>query len=827
MILVAVCAFVGCTKDASFEQSRSEIRLKLREGYLDQALQLSEQAYSKSEGKDPVWHWRFRVLKAETLVRRASYKDALTLLEPEPPSSYPLDVVARRKTLQGLANCLSGSDYKAGEAAVREAISMAHSDPMLLAEATLASARCAWGQGELDKAEEEFRTAEDLAINVDAFLQASAAGNLAVMFARSYRFREALEKFKQVADLARSLHSPVLEEKAMINLSTCYAELGDFKEAISLAEQAQTIADQINNVGDQQSALINLGWTYTGIGEFDKAETALLRSLTLVQKIKDRDAIVLTYHDLAQLELLRRDINKAEAYWKEEETACASFDNGHPPPCHRGKKGELPELRSSQLALDHAEISLAQHRYKEAERLLQTMLNSFTMSLTLRSAAQSDFGTVYWREGRAQEADREFRAALVSAEKGFKELATDEQHLTFLDRDNFYDKYIEFLIAQHRPVDALGTAERNRAQAIAQRTHEAGQKEISFSPRALQTVLKGSKEVVLAYTVTDDQIFLWAITAEGCKPFTLPIGADLYPHIMRYNQEIDDRHSPEDSPEARTLYEKLILPAAKLIPRGAHVIVVPSRAVALVNFEALVVPSPQPHYWLEDVEVEYAGSLRGIVSSREKATAEGTSQDLLLVGAPVEANKEFPALQHAPEEIKNVQSHFAASREKVVTGSQAVPAAYRDSQPAKYRYIHFDTHGLNSDLSPLDSAIVLSAGPDKEYKLYARKIKDIPIHAELVTISACYGAGTRVYRAEGTIGLGWAFLRAGAHQVIAATWQIDDALTAKFMDDFYGELSQGKPAVDALHDAKLHMLHSTSFERHPYYWASLQLYTGY
>src|SRR5256886_3769342 len=49
------------------------------------------------------------------------------------------------------------------------------------------------------------------------------------------------------------------------------------------------------------------------------------------------------------------------------------------------------------------------------------------------------------------------------------------------------------------------------------------------------------------------------------------------------------------------------------------------------------------------------------------------------------------------------------------------------------------------------------------------------LNANLVTISACNGSGTRAYSGEGLVGLSWAFLRAGAHNVIGALWEVSDA----------------------------------------------------
>jgi CHAT domain-containing protein len=95
-------------------------------------------------------------------------------------------------------------------------------------------------------------------------------------------------------------------------------------------------------------------------------------------------------------------------------------------------------------------------------------------------------------------------------------------------------------------------------------------------------------------------------------------------------------------------------------------------------------------------------------------------------------------------------------------------------------------------------------------------------------ISACDGLGKRTYSGEGLVGLSWAFLRAGAHNVIGALWEVSDVSTPQLMDALYDGLSQGKDPATALRDAKLSLLHSSSdpvFKK-PFYWAPFQLYAG-
>ncbi len=101
-----------------------------------------------------------------------------------------------------------------------------------------------------------------------------------------------------------------------------------------------------------------------------------------------------------------------------------------------------------------------------------------------------------------------------------------------------------------------------------------------------------------------------------------------------------------------------------------------------------------------------------------------------------------------------------------------------------------------------------------------------PLHARLVTISSCYGSGLRAYAGEGLVGLSWAFLRAGAHNVIGALWEVNDASTPLLMDRLYAGLEAGSTPDDALRAAKLSLIHSPAVYRKPLYWGGFQLYTG-
>ena len=167
----------------------------------------------------------------------------------------------------------------------------------------------------------------------------------------------------------------------------------------------------------------------------------------------------------------------------------------------------------------------------------------------------------------------------------------------------------------------------------------------------------------------------------------------------------------------------------------------------------------------------------------------------------------------------------ACLRRKVVySGPTARPAEYFQSHPARFSLIHFAAHAVANESSPLDSAVLLS-GSDEKRKLFARDVMAVPVKADVVTISACRGAGAKVYGGEGPVGLAWAFLHAGARRVSRAygMW-----MTARLRSDavVLSGLGARREPADALRDAKLNLSGREILSSRPFYWAAFQTYSG-
>jgi CHAT domain-containing protein len=333
--------------------------------------------------------------------------------------------------------------------------------------------------------------------------------------------------------------------------------------------------------------------------------------------------------------------------------------------------------------------------------------------------------------------------------------------------------------------------------------------------------VREAKVVALSYWLAPARSFAWLVKPSGVEFFVLPPAKEIEAAVDAYAKDLVGPRGTLAASGARgqSLYRILVEPASRSIDRGSHVAIIPDGRLATLNFETLVVPEARPHYWIEDVTLTTAPSLQLLTAI---ASPQRVGRMLLIGNAP-QVDAAFPPLPHAGTEIERIQKHF--DRATLLTGSQATPGAYRSSAPETYAFLHFVAHGVATRVRPLDSAVIL--GRDKGgYKLYARAIVAQPLTARLVTISSCHGAGRRAFEGEGLVGLAWAFLRAGAHEVIAALWEVSDAATPGLMDTMYASIRAGRAPADALRIAKLELLRSRTIYNKPMYWAPFVLYSG-
>jgi CHAT domain-containing protein len=604
-----------------------------------------------------------------------------------------------------------------------------------------------------------------------------------------------------------------IAQNALGNLGWNYYRLGESERAQKFFLDAEMQATKLGDVTDQVKWLTTVGYIYLDANQYDKAERSYHQALDLAQQTTKQDVID-ALMSLALVSERTGHLDQARAY-ADQTIALVPKD------------GNRLDVLYPMLVKGH--VAARMHDTEQAEKIYLEIEQDPKSHVFLKWEAEHALAQLYEDENQPQSADREYRAALSTFETARSSLKHEESELPFPSNAlGIYDDYIHFLASQGKTADALQVAEYSRGRTLAEGLGLL-QKGTTFKPIALnpQETARRAGGTILFYWLGEKQSYLWTITAQKTSLFTLPPKSEIDPVVHRYRKALSEQQEflQAADQDGRTLYRTLVMPAKSSLAENAKVIIIPDGSLNTLNFETLLVPDPTPHYWIEDVTIADANSLRLVTAPRN---ADKRKPRLLLLGNAVAPNTDYPDLRKAAAEMESIAKNFPQPQQKIFARETATPAAYLVSKPEQFSYIHFVAHGTASRTSPLDSAIVLSkSGPeDDSFKLYARDIIHHPLHAELVTISTCYGAGSRAYTGEGLVGLSWAFLRAGAHNVIGALWEVSDVSTPQLMDELYGELAKGKTPDTALRNAKLKLLRSTSAFRKPFYWAPFQLYTG-
>jgi CHAT domain-containing protein/Tfp pilus assembly protein PilF len=755
---------------------------------------IADEALKRYSNSDDISVWRLRAIKATSLTNSGDYKGAHKLLQRPFPKSL-LRTEADLERLEALSYVLRRLSDPAAVTNVVRAHELAKEKyPQKLVRVLVLRAV-------VDPEKAEYWAGEALRIAKkypDPAAEVRAYGTLARVRANDDRFDEAITMWE--AGLRRKITNQSTVEKLQGNLGWAYLELGDYENAAVFFSAAHTLATRIGQTADAVIWTYQLGNVRFRQGDLTGAEQQYRTALDLATKTDQRQRGV-GLSLLANYELRIGRLAEAQRHIDEAIRAV------------RIEKNVDDELRSMVIA---GHIFAATSQFAEGERVLNEVLTRATSIATL-SEAHGRLAQLFEKKRNDAEADKHYRESIAKAREA--RASVDDQELRFAyftSVAELMDSYVDFLVARGRNADALAMTELSRAQALEDALPER------VTTRDARIVARDAGATILCYWLGGRRSYLWIVTPKELKVVRLPPQSTIEPLIDSYQRVLLGARGSLSMSSARgiELWEQLVAPASPFIARGSRVIIVPHGRLAAFNLETLVVPKPNPHYWIEDAVISTSGSISLLARKEPKRPA--TSQ-LLLVGNPPPPSSEFVALPRAGEEMEYVARHFDRKRTRVLSDKNATVSAYLAASPQSFEFLHFVAHGVPTRLKPLDSAVVLAREGDT-FKLYARDIAKQSLAARLVTISSCHGAGTRAYSGEGLVGLGWAFLRAGADNVVAALWEVNDDATPKLMDRFYGELEKGVDPATALRNAKLSLVRSEGADSWPLRWAPFLLY---
>jgi CHAT domain-containing protein len=803
---------------ASREEQFKRVQLLYQCGNFEVSQKLASNLAERYRIDNPRLAARYRNLEAQSVAWRGLNEEVLNVLLTDLSFEDNADIQIRRLSLRGLAHAhLHQFDEANLELAQGEALCY-QQDQQACAELFGSRGGAALEQGKYEEAVNFFLRSLTLARRFNlSFDESVALMNIGVVCLMEERFDEAIDWIRASNRLAEELGAQDILLNNTGNLGWALYKLGDSNGALNLFQDAERRAIAIGDTDGTIAWLTTSGFVFQDFHDLPRALSSFKQALDLARNIKSSEKLVNSMEDIAHASIDAGELNQAQSYLAQLRILTKSSGN------------RLDEL---DILLAQGRIAAARREDKQAETIFATVIHDPASQTSMRLGAGHELARLYEAEGNPSAAERTYKATLTTFEAARDQLKKEDSKLPFLaNATRIYDDYISFLVSHGKVEEALAAADSSRARTLAQglgiktesKDRESAFQELTVHPSA---IARSTAATLLFYWLGEKQSYLWAISPARTALYTLPAQREIASRIENYRKALLGISDPIEAgnEDGRALYRMLVAPAAAMIRPGTKVIVLADGELSKLNFETLIAPSPQPHYWIEDATLLSAPSLRMMASAHPAQAGD----KLLMLGNAVSPGPDYPDLPMAATEMKLIEAHFPSTDAAVFSRAQANAQTYLASKPERFGYIHFVTHASASSTDPLDSAIILSrsASTEQGFKLYARQILTRPIHARLVTISACYGNGTRSYAGEGLVGLSWAFLHAGAHNVIGALWEVSDDSTPRLMDALYQGLQDGQPPAAALRHAKLLLLHTKGNFRKPFFWAPFQIYSG-
>jgi CHAT domain-containing protein len=198
------------------------------------------------------------------------------------------------------------------------------------------------------------------------------------------------------------------------------------------------------------------------------------------------------------------------------------------------------------------------------------------------------------------------------------------------------------------------------------------------------------------------------------------------------------------------------------------------------------------------------------------ALGEGTFR-----GPKISAPDGLTRLPYSAVEAHTVARAFPGREVIELSGFDASASRVLALSGAELAILHFATHANAGKDAPEESALYLSSysadgSPVAQRRLTLEEIARTGLRADLVVLSGCATGDGSELRGEGVLGLTYGFLANDSRSVVASLWPIQDASTARFMDEYYRAYRVSGRAADALRVAQLRMRARTA----PAVWSS-------
>lgn len=727
----------------------------------------------------------------------AEYREALSLYRRLGDARGEVEV---RRLLSSVFAAIGRTDEALEELALAEArySSQAWPDPRLAAalavvrgDVELTLNRTEEARASFDEAERLYRAVGDMT-GLAAAIQGRAQLGL-----ESSHHDEVIRELRPLLAV-----QPAGRERAWTNLLLGVA-FGHFGEADSARTALTAACEDFERAGDQADVAVALG----ALARVEVDADRPLRSLRLLDDARALGrgfpAIEwwLHYQTGQALEAVR-DLDGAAAYY---DSAIAKIEG-------LADWVRFDDRRAMYLEdkwEPYAALARLQARRGEAAEALaiseRLRARYLLDQLARRRDASRSEGALRARERKLSQRIGELTARLRAGENGVRGpayAATDEAREELLATQADY----------RRLVDRMRAEEPEYVRALRGETVRLD---------AVKKALKPD-QLFIEYLIADDQLWIFTVSEWGVAQTSVTVSR------AALRAQIDfARWALETQPEREELWrgalkgldDILLKPVRRtgLMEGRKTLIVVPHLELHYLPFESLIDEvDGRDRFLIEDYDVVYVPSASVWLRLRERPVRASAG---VLGLAPIDGElvgtiNEVSAIRSLWGEEATIR-RGAAATEAVVSGSSG------------YKVVHLATRGVLNRHNPLFSYVQLSPAGEQDGRLEVHEVFQLAVQTDLVVLSACQtalGSGSvgDVPAGDDWVGLVRAFLHAGANNVVATLWAVDDLRTAEFVGNYHRRLAEGDSYVHALADAKREAIHSDDLA-HPYFWAGFVL----
>ena len=660
--------------------------------------------------------------------------------------------------------------------------------------------------------------------------EGAAYGDLGYAYTRLCDFKKAIDYSKQALSIAKELRQTEGELGAYTNLGNAYHGLGDFKQAIDYHKQALSVAKKLGRRDAEGIAYANLGALLVRLSDFEQAMHFQNQSLDIAKELGQRDGEVASYGNIGNIYYCLGDFKQAIDWFQKSLSISKELDN------RAGEGKTYGNLGNAYQGLGDFKQAIYYH----------------TQALTIaRELGQiNEVGHAFSCLGYDRELSGDLHEALnyyrlsVDVYNEVRSLLQTEDRWKISFRDACQHSYTalwSILLRLEMPEEALRVAEEGRAQALMdlmklQYGSDSLTPETLKFKASLADILSEIPTQTVFIALTGNTISLWVLNGadvhfekksigDDCSLLKnafkeIGVGVDVKCENRSMNDRGGDAPLNEESCQntadstnnfLRDLFDSVIGPIAHLL-KGDELIIVPDGPLCLAPYAACVDEASK--YLSESTRIRILPSLTSlqlITSCPEGYHCKGGA---LLVGDPClekvrPKHRRFRDLQWAREEVKVIGEILKTTP---LTGEEATKDEVL-KQLGSVALVHIAAHGdmeAGEILLAPNIAGTSRTPKENDYMLRMSDVQAVQLRARLVVLSCCHSAQGKI-TPEGVVGIGRAFLGAGARSVLVSLWAVDDEATMEFMKSFYEHLARGQSASMALNLAMKCLRESEKF----------------